>query len=202
MKRRLSALRLIATKRSGAPGATTMPAAEGSASSPITQRIALRMNRSSFRARCEARSFRSSSPNLARRKGWLQYRFGKAAWCEPFLKTGVFARPFGLPIDGDSLGSRLCGAKKRRYGVGKQVDPFAEEDAAAGFGLFEAASSTATGSASAACWRTYKPRWGRARRVIARPVLGVAHAALSTNRPIRLRHQDAGRSSPVRRARC
>ena len=84
------------------------------------------------------------SPNLARRKGWLQYRFGKA---KKVVRTfpedrGLSRASFTYAQDqsGDSLGiQRLYWSQEeRRYEAWvKQVDPFAEEDAAAaGFKLF------------------------------------------------------------------
>ena len=85
------------------------------------------------------------SSNLARRKGWLQYRFGKA---KRVVRTfpedrGLSRASFTYAQDqsGESLGVQRVywSQEERRYEAWvKQVDPFAEEEAAAaGFKLFK-----------------------------------------------------------------
>ena len=85
------------------------------------------------------------SANLARRKGWLQYRFGKAKKVvRTFPEDRALARAsftYAQDQSGESLGVQRVywSQEERRYEAWvKQVDPFAEEEAAAaGFKLFK-----------------------------------------------------------------
>lgn len=85
------------------------------------------------------------SPDLARRRGWLQYRFGKA---KKVVRTYPEDRDasrasftYAQEQSGETLGVQRVywTQEERRYEAWvKQVDPFAEEDAAAaGFKLFK-----------------------------------------------------------------